>query len=147
VRGIRGSWRGVLGVIPLARALSRMGLAPLRGTPGGLATDAGVDCSNVSQGFCLLPADPGGSARRVRDRLRWLTGGNVALILADTEFRVLRQGTVDLAAGVAGMEPVRRQFGDAGQFGCPKVGVLAQWPTWPAPQACSWSRPPKACRR
>lgn len=144
VQVILDSCRGVVGVIPLGLAFRYLGPSPFWGEPGrvreavrregallvtlmprgGLATDAGVDCSNVPAGFCRLPPDPDASARKLRDRLREITGKEVAVVLADTEFRVLRQGTTDVAVGVAGMEPVRRQFGNLDRFGRPKVGGM-----------------------
>ena len=144
VQVILDSCRSAVGVIPLGLALRYLGSSPFWGDPGrvreavrrestllvtvmpggGLATDAGVDCSNVPAGFCVLPPDPDASARRLRDRLRELTGKEVAVVLADTEFRVLRQGTTDVAVGVAGMEPVRKQFGNPDRFGRPKVGGM-----------------------
>lgn len=144
VQVILDSSRGVVGTVPLGLALRYLGTAPFWGDPGrvkeavskegtllvtvmpggGLATDAGVDCSNVPEGFCPLPPDPDASARALRDRLRDLTGKEVAVIVADTEFRILRQGTTDVAVGVAGMEPIRRQFGDPDRFGRPKVGGM-----------------------
>ncbi|NPV54445.1 MAG: coenzyme F420-0:L-glutamate ligase [Firmicutes bacterium] len=144
VQVILDSCQGIVGVIPLGLALKYLGVTPFWGDPervkraiekestllmtlmlgGGLATDAGIDCSNVPEGFCPLPPNPDASARRIREDLRHLTGKEVAVILTDTEFRILRQGTTDIAIGVAGMDPIRRQFGNLDRFGRPKVGGM-----------------------
>lgn len=136
--------RGLAGLLPLGLAYKFAGATPFWGDPdrvreavsrerslfltvspaGGLITDAGVDCSNIPNGYCPLPEDPDASACALRDRLRDLTGKEVAVIVADTEFRVLRQGTTDVAVGVAGLEPIRRQFGTPDRFGRPKVGGM-----------------------
>src|SRR5207244_6528828 len=49
---------------------------------GWVCANAGVDQSNVDDGtVALLPADPDGSARGLRDALRAAAGGDVALII------------------------------------------------------------------
>ncbi|MCP2335324.1 coenzyme F420-0:L-glutamate ligase [Actinomadura rupiterrae] len=68
---------------------------------------AGVDASNTEPGtVLLLPLDPDASARRLRARVRELTGANVAVILSDTLGRPWREGLTDNAIGVAGMSPL-----------------------------------------
>lgn len=68
---------------------------------------AGVDASNTEPGtVLLLPEDPDGSARRIRAGLRERTGADVAVIVSDTLGRPWRNGLVDAAIGVAGLEPL-----------------------------------------
>jgi coenzyme F420-0:L-glutamate ligase/coenzyme F420-1:gamma-L-glutamate ligase len=55
----------------------------------------------------LLPIDPDVSARRLRDGIRERTGVQVGVIVSDSFGRPFRQGTTDVALGVAGVEPLR----------------------------------------
>jgi len=90
---------------------------------GLICTNAGVDCSNVEGNKAsYLPVYPDEIARQLRQEVLKLTGKKVAVLLADTEIRILRQGTADIAVGVAGIEPLRYQFGKKDRFGRPKVG-------------------------
>jgi coenzyme F420-0:L-glutamate ligase/coenzyme F420-1:gamma-L-glutamate ligase len=75
---------------------------------GFVCASAGVDASNAPEpgSLVLLPLDPDASARRVRDRLRELTGRSVAVIVSDSFGRPWRQGTTDVAIGVAGLAPL-----------------------------------------
>ena len=72
---------------------------------GFICASAGVDASNTpSEGtVVLLPEDPDASAARIRDRLRELTGAAVGVIVSDSFGRPWRQGTIDVAIGVAGI--------------------------------------------
>jgi coenzyme F420-0:L-glutamate ligase/coenzyme F420-1:gamma-L-glutamate ligase len=84
---------------------------------GFVCASAGVDASNAPEpgSLVLLPLDPDASARRVRDRLRELTGRSVAVIVSDSFGRPWRQGTTDVAIGVSGLAPLLdlRGTGDA----------------------------------
>jgi coenzyme F420-0:L-glutamate ligase/coenzyme F420-1:gamma-L-glutamate ligase len=74
---------------------------------GFVCANAGVDASNVAEGFLtLLPEDPDASAARIRDGLRERTGAEVAVVITDTFGRPWRMGLVDVAIGVAGMPAV-----------------------------------------
>jgi coenzyme F420-0:L-glutamate ligase/coenzyme F420-1:gamma-L-glutamate ligase len=65
---------------------------------------AGIDNSNVPQGqIVLLPEDPDGSARELRDGIREHAGVNVAVIISDTAGRAWREGQTDIAIGAAGL--------------------------------------------
>lgn len=72
---------------------------------GFICASAGVDASNApAEGtVVLLPDDPDASAARIRDRLRELTGATVGVIVSDSFGRPWRQGTIDVAIGVAGI--------------------------------------------
>lgn len=79
---------------------------------------AGVDASNVAPGhLVLLPHDPDGTARGVRDRLLRSTGANVAVLISDTAGRAWRHGQTDLAVGVAGLEPLEEFEGRYDGYG------------------------------
>jgi coenzyme F420-0:L-glutamate ligase/coenzyme F420-1:gamma-L-glutamate ligase len=75
---------------------------------GFVCASAGVDASNAPEpdSLVLLPVDPDGSANRLRAKLRELSGGEVAVIVADSFGRPWRQGTTDVAIGCAGMAPL-----------------------------------------
>jgi coenzyme F420-0:L-glutamate ligase / coenzyme F420-1:gamma-L-glutamate ligase len=72
---------------------------------GYICASAGVDASNAPEAglLVLLPVDPDASAGRLRDRLRELAGADVGVIVSDSFGRPWRQGTVDVAIGVAGL--------------------------------------------
>jgi coenzyme F420-0:L-glutamate ligase/coenzyme F420-1:gamma-L-glutamate ligase len=87
---------------------------------GFISANAGVDHSNVSaevDTVLRLPADPDQSARRLRTRLRELTGAAPAVIINDSHGRPWREGTVGVAIGVAGLVPVQDLRGRPDLFG------------------------------
>jgi coenzyme F420-0:L-glutamate ligase / coenzyme F420-1:gamma-L-glutamate ligase len=75
---------------------------------GFVCASAGVDASNAPEPdtLVLLPVDPDASATALRDRLRELTGRDVAVIVSDSFGRAWRQGTTDVAVGCAGLTPL-----------------------------------------
>ena len=75
---------------------------------GFVCASAGVDSSNAPEpeAVVLLPEDPDATARRIRDRLRELTGAEVGVIVSDSFGRAWRQGTTDVAVGLAGIRPL-----------------------------------------
>jgi coenzyme F420-0:L-glutamate ligase / coenzyme F420-1:gamma-L-glutamate ligase len=75
---------------------------------GFVCASAGVDRSNAPgpDTLVLLPVDPDASAVRLRERLAELTGRRVAVIVSDSFGRAWRQGTTDVAIGVAGLAPL-----------------------------------------
>jgi coenzyme F420-0:L-glutamate ligase/coenzyme F420-1:gamma-L-glutamate ligase len=75
---------------------------------GFVCANAGVDASNAADPDTLivLPRDPDGSARRIRARLRELTGRAPAVLITDSFGRAWRNGQVDVAIGIAGMQPL-----------------------------------------
>jgi coenzyme F420-0:L-glutamate ligase/coenzyme F420-1:gamma-L-glutamate ligase len=73
---------------------------------------SGVDASNVASGeVALLPADPDGSAARLRSALRTLLGVDVAVVVTDTMGRAWRIGQTDAAIGSAGLTVLHRYAG------------------------------------
>ncbi len=76
---------------------------------GFICASAGVDSSNAPEPgmLVLLPLDPDASAERLRERIRELTGRNVAVLVTDSFGRPWRQGTIDVAIGAAGLEVMR----------------------------------------
>jgi coenzyme F420-0:L-glutamate ligase/coenzyme F420-1:gamma-L-glutamate ligase len=78
---------------------------------GFVCANAGVDASNASEHgagdtLVLLPRDPDASARRIRARLRELSGAQVAVLISDSFGRAWRHGQLDVAIGLAGMQPL-----------------------------------------
>jgi coenzyme F420-0:L-glutamate ligase/coenzyme F420-1:gamma-L-glutamate ligase len=72
---------------------------------GFICASAGVDHSNAPGPglLVLLPVDPDASAQALRERLRELTGRAVGVVVTDSFGRPFRQGTTDVALGVAGI--------------------------------------------
>jgi coenzyme F420-0:L-glutamate ligase/coenzyme F420-1:gamma-L-glutamate ligase len=94
---------------------------------GFVCANAGVDASNLEPGqVTLLPVDPDKSARRIRRRLRQLTGKHPAVIISDTFGRAHRTGQINIAIGVAGMLPLTSYQGRPDHFGTPlRVTTIA----------------------
>jgi coenzyme F420-0:L-glutamate ligase / coenzyme F420-1:gamma-L-glutamate ligase len=75
---------------------------------GFVCANAGVDASNAPEAgtVIMLPRDPDGSARRLRARLRQLTGAAPGIVITDSFGRAWRRGQSDIAIGCAGLEPL-----------------------------------------
>jgi coenzyme F420-0:L-glutamate ligase/coenzyme F420-1:gamma-L-glutamate ligase len=79
---------------------------------GFVCANAGVDESNINGAnlVTLLPSDPDQSAQRIRVRLQELIGEgptfNLVVLISDTWGRPWRIGQVNMAIGVAGMDPL-----------------------------------------
>jgi coenzyme F420-0:L-glutamate ligase / coenzyme F420-1:gamma-L-glutamate ligase len=86
---------------------------------GFVCASAGVDRSNApGEGWVvLLPEDPDASARRLRDALAARFGVAPAVIVSDSFGRAWRRGTVEVAIGVAGIEPLLDLRGTADRRG------------------------------
>ena len=84
------------------------GLIISRTRHGFVCANAGVDLSNVGGGdvATLLPVDPDGSARALRERLGELAGSRPAVVISDSFGRPWRNGIVNVAIGSAGLEPL-----------------------------------------
>lgn len=75
---------------------------------GFVCANAGVDASNVpgEDMVVLLPTAPDESARRLRARLRELTGAGPAVLITDSFGRAWRHGQCDVVIGCAGLVPL-----------------------------------------
>jgi coenzyme F420-0:L-glutamate ligase/coenzyme F420-1:gamma-L-glutamate ligase len=75
---------------------------------GFVCASAGVDASNAPEPdtLVLLPLDPDASAQAIRATLRERTGADVGVIVSDSFGRAWRMGIVDVAIGVAGLQPL-----------------------------------------
>lgn len=72
---------------------------------GFVCASAGVDHSNAPEPgtLVLLPLDPDASARAIRDGIRAHSGRTVGVVVTDSFGRPFRQGTTDVAIGIAGI--------------------------------------------
>jgi coenzyme F420-0:L-glutamate ligase / coenzyme F420-1:gamma-L-glutamate ligase len=88
---------------------SRPPLVISRTRHGFVCASAGVDASNAKgpDTLILLPLDPDASAAALRGRLAELTGVAPGVIVSDSFGRAWRQGTTDVALGVAGLTALR----------------------------------------
>ncbi|GCF09502.1 coenzyme F420-0:L-glutamate ligase [Dictyobacter arantiisoli] len=87
---------------------------------GFICANAGVDESNVEGGefLTLLPVDSDQSARAIRSRLQALSNEeDIAILISDTWGRAWRNGQVNMAIGVAGMEALTDYRGQHDAYG------------------------------
>ncbi|WP_421994355.1 coenzyme F420-0:L-glutamate ligase [Reyranella sp.] len=89
---------------------------------GFVMANAGIDQSNVgpndgTERALLLPADPDGSAERLRRRLGELLGTPPAVIVTDSFGRAWRRGTQGIAIGAAGLPALLDLRGNPDLFG------------------------------
>jgi coenzyme F420-0:L-glutamate ligase / coenzyme F420-1:gamma-L-glutamate ligase len=87
---------------------------------GFVCANAGIDTSNVgklSNHVLLLPDDPDESARNIRNDINAKTGVNVGIIISDTFGRPFRKGQVNIAIGIAGIDPIKSYIGKRDMYG------------------------------
>jgi coenzyme F420-0:L-glutamate ligase / coenzyme F420-1:gamma-L-glutamate ligase len=85
---------------------------------GFVCANAGTDQSNVDKGsIVLLPKKPDLSARRISNGVRRKTGKKIPVIISDTFGRPWREGQVDVAIGIFGIEPFSDYRGRIDQYG------------------------------
>ena len=75
---------------------------------GFVCANAGIDQSNIpgDDVVCLLPVDSDESALRIMEDIRRSSGVQTPVIISDTFGRAWRDGHVNFAVGVAGMDPM-----------------------------------------
>jgi coenzyme F420-0:L-glutamate ligase / coenzyme F420-1:gamma-L-glutamate ligase len=97
------------------RVVARRGNLVIAETRHGfVCANAGVDASNVPEGFLtLLPEDPDASAAVIRAAMAERAGVDVAVVVTDTFGRPWRRGQVNVAVGCAGLAPLRDLRGTA----------------------------------
>jgi coenzyme F420-0:L-glutamate ligase/coenzyme F420-1:gamma-L-glutamate ligase len=80
---------------------------------GFICANAGVDQSNIegAEVVAVLPPDPDASARAIRQALRARLGFDLAVIISDTFGRPWRDGLVNIAIGLSGMEAIKDYTG------------------------------------
>jgi coenzyme F420-0:L-glutamate ligase / coenzyme F420-1:gamma-L-glutamate ligase len=90
---------------------------------GFICANSGIDESNVNGAgeVTLLPVDSDQSARELRTRLQELSGEgsafDIVVIISDTWGRPWRNGQVNMAIGVAGLEPLTDYRGQYDPYG------------------------------
>jgi coenzyme F420-0:L-glutamate ligase / coenzyme F420-1:gamma-L-glutamate ligase len=83
------------------------GVLILETTAGWVCANAGIDTSNLEEGFVsLLPEDGDASARRIRGEIAAVSGATPAVVVADSFGRAWRVGQADVAIGCAGLPPL-----------------------------------------
>ncbi|MBB3770219.1 coenzyme F420-0:L-glutamate ligase/coenzyme F420-1:gamma-L-glutamate ligase [Angulomicrobium tetraedrale] len=94
---------------------------------GLVMANAGIDQSNVEDGFALLlPEDPDASAERLRARLVPDAAMRIGIVINDSFGRPWRRGTVGTAIGAAGLPALVDRRGEADLFGRPlQVTMIA----------------------
>ncbi len=85
---------------------------------GMICANAGIDESNVKEGFAtLLPLNSDQSAKNIRDKIFKITNKDVAVIISDTFGRPFRMGQTNCAIGIAGLSPITDYEGTQDTFG------------------------------
>ncbi|NCF18239.1 MAG: coenzyme F420-0:L-glutamate ligase [Haliea sp.] len=89
---------------------------------GYVLANAGIDKSNIpidpeDPRVLLLPRDPDASALSLRNTLAAHCGIAPQVIINDSLGRAWRNGTVGIAIGTAGLDPLFTQIGDSDLFG------------------------------
>ncbi len=91
---------------------------------GFVCANAGIDHSNVAgdggqdvEWVLLLPADPDGSAQRLRQRFEQAGGCRVGVLIIDSHGRAWRQGVVGISIGLAGLPGLVDLRGQPDLFG------------------------------
>ena len=85
---------------------------------GFICANAGIDKSNIEQGYALLlPEDPDKTAYKIRKQIFVRNNINVAVIISDTFGRAWRKGQTNVAIGCSGIEPMVSYIGTTDSFG------------------------------
>src|SRR5271166_253146 len=100
----------------------RPGLLIVEHRLGFVMANAGIDHSNVAaedgtERVLLLPVDPDGSARALRQYLLGAFGIGIGVIISDSFGRAWRKGTVGVALGAAGLPALVDLRGHSDLFG------------------------------
>jgi dehydro coenzyme F420 reductase / coenzyme F420-0:L-glutamate ligase / coenzyme F420-1:gamma-L-glutamate ligase len=83
---------------------AREGLVIAETRHGFVCANAGVDASNVAEGWLtLLPEDPDASAERIRASLSAAFGVRPGVVVTDTFGRPWREGVLNVSIGCAGL--------------------------------------------
>ena len=99
---------------------TRRGIIVTETKHGFVCANAGIDTSNVpgDEIVSLLPERPDESAARIREQVsEELPGVTVAVIISDTFGRPWREGHVNFAIGVAGINPIKDYRGTPDAYG------------------------------
>jgi coenzyme F420-0:L-glutamate ligase / coenzyme F420-1:gamma-L-glutamate ligase len=86
---------------------------------GLICANAGIDQSNIEQSSnyaALLPEDPDRSARKIKEALKKNTGKDTAIVISDTFGRPFREGQINVAIGISGLEPLKSYIGKTDMY-------------------------------
>ena len=93
------------------------GLIIVETNSGFICANAGIDESNVIDGFAtLLPLNSDKSAEIIRINILNKTGKNVAVVISDTFGRPFRMGQTNCAIGISGLNPILDYAGTLDSF-------------------------------
>ena len=93
------------------------GLIIVETNHGFICANAGIDESNVTDGFAtLLPLNSDKSAELIRTKILNETGKNIAIIISDTFGRPFRMGQTNHAIGISGLNPILDYAGTLDSF-------------------------------
>jgi coenzyme F420-0:L-glutamate ligase/coenzyme F420-1:gamma-L-glutamate ligase len=100
----------------------RPGVVIVEHRNGYVHANAGIDKSNISTSeadprVLLLPVDPDASARNLLETLNRYSGVEIQVIINDSFGRAWRNGTIGVAIGTAGFEPLFNQVGERDLYG------------------------------
>lgn len=85
---------------------------------GHTCVNAGVDESNIEDGFLLYPPEnPDASASRLGKELERLSGKKLSVIVTDTNGRAFKIGQTGAAIGIYKIKPVKHWIGEKDLFG------------------------------
>jgi len=107
-------------ILSEAKRIVRMknGIIIVETNNGVICANAGVDESNVKEGYAtLLPINSDISAQTIRNKIREQTNKNVAVIISDTFGRPFRMGQTNCAIGISGLNPILNYAGTLDSFG------------------------------
>jgi coenzyme F420-0:L-glutamate ligase/coenzyme F420-1:gamma-L-glutamate ligase len=107
-------------ILSQSRRLVKMvkGLIIAETMHGFVCANAGVDQSNVELGkIVLLPKNPDESAKKIRNSVLKRKSIDVPVIISDTFGRPWREGQVDVAIGLSGLDPFVDYRGKTDQYG------------------------------
>jgi coenzyme F420-0:L-glutamate ligase/coenzyme F420-1:gamma-L-glutamate ligase len=85
---------------------------------GHTCVNAGVDESNVENGFLLYPPkDPDTSASIIGKALEKISGKKLTVIITDTNGRAFKTGQTGVAIGIYKIKPIKSWIGETDLFG------------------------------
>lgn len=99
----------------------RPGVVVVEHRLGYVHANAGIDKSNIESAeddprVLLLPEDSDASAAQLRAAIGQQTGANISVIINDSAGRAWRNGTMGMAIGTAGFEPLEDLIGAVDLF-------------------------------
>ena len=84
---------------------------------GFICANAGIDKSNIKNGFVLLlPEDPDKTSRDIQKKIEYNTNKKVSVIISDTFGRAWRKGQTNVAIGSSGIQPLESYIGEKDAF-------------------------------